>query len=73
MALRLATVRMANTDPIKNAGVINVPVFFHVLHRNGQGNVSDPQIKAQIDVLNADYAAYQIRFSLVGTTRTDVS
>ncbi len=32
-----------------------IPVVVHVIHRNGPENISDAQVHAQIDVLNADY------------------
>lgn len=32
-----------------------IPVVFHVIHANGDENISDAQIKDQIDILNRDY------------------
>jgi Pregnancy-associated plasma protein-A len=32
-----------------------IPVVVHVIHRGGPENISDQQIKSQIDVLNRDY------------------
>jgi hypothetical protein len=32
-----------------------IPVVVHVIHRGGQENISDQQIKSQIDVLNRDF------------------
>ncbi len=32
-----------------------IPVVVHVIHRGGAENISDAQIKSQIDVLNRDY------------------
>ena len=37
------------------AGPTTIPVVVHVLHRGGPENISDDQIKSQIDVLNADF------------------
>ena len=34
-----------------------IPVVVHVVHRNGPENISDAQIKSQIDVLNQDFRA----------------
>jgi hypothetical protein len=33
----------------------NIPVVVHVIHRGGPENISDAQVKSQIDVLNHDY------------------
>ncbi|KAJ3112530.1 hypothetical protein HDU96_004470 [Phlyctochytrium bullatum] len=47
-----------------------IPVVFHVISEAvGTGNVSDADILAQVDVLNADYAP-NYTFSLLGITRT---
>jgi hypothetical protein len=37
------------------AGPTLIPVVVHVIHRGGPENISDDQIKSQIDVLNLDY------------------
>ena len=37
--------------------VIIIPVVVHVLYHNAVDNISDEQIKSQIDVLNEDYSA----------------
>jgi hypothetical protein len=37
------------------AGPVLIPVVVHVIHRGGAENISDAQIKSQIDVLNRDY------------------
>ncbi len=61
---------------------LNMPVWFHVIHKsNGDGNVTDAAITAQMQVLNEDYAALantmgsngynsKIQFTLEGITRT---
>ncbi len=51
-------------DTIANE-VIMIPVVVHLLHRNGAENISDAQIKSQIDVLNRDYRMLNIESSLV--------
>ncbi|MBX7133637.1 MAG: zinc metalloprotease [Fimbriimonadaceae bacterium] len=55
----------------------NVPVHFHVITSNGQGNVSDARIQQQIDVLNRAYSgqtggfATPFVFTLASIDRTD--
>ena len=36
---------------------VTIPVVVHVLYRTAKENISDAQIRSQIDVLNADYQA----------------
>lgn len=44
------------TDPVDDGlGVINIPVYFHVVYSNSAENVSDAQITAQMKVLNDDF------------------
>lgn len=44
---------------------IEIPIAFHVLHRpNGQWNVTDEQIDAQMDVLNDAFAGTGFSFAL---------
>ncbi|NNL16631.1 MAG: zinc metalloprotease [Flavobacteriaceae bacterium] len=38
-----------------NLGVINIPVYVHVIYSNSQQNISDSQINSQITVLNDDF------------------
>jgi hypothetical protein len=47
-----------------------IPVYFHVIHSGTTGNLSDAQIAAQVDILNAAYTPDFV-FVLEGTTRTD--
>jgi len=68
----------SHMDTVRAAGMhvpvttpIVVPVQFHVIHSAGQGNVPDPQLDAQIGVLNACYNPHNISFVRVGTDRTD--
>lgn len=44
-------------DPVDNLGVVNIPVYVHVVYSNAQQNVSDQQINSQINVLNNDFRA----------------
>ena len=37
------------------AQVVRIPVVVHVLHHDGAGNISDAQVRGQIDALNRDY------------------
>jgi hypothetical protein len=37
------------------SGPTVIPVVVHVIHRGGSENISDAQVKSQIDVLNRDY------------------
>lgn len=41
----------------QRAGVTEIPVVVHVVYSNNDGNISDQQVKSQIDVLNLDYRA----------------
>ena len=44
------------TDPVNDGlGVINIPVYFHVVYSDATENVSDAQITAQMKVLNDDF------------------
>jgi hypothetical protein len=36
-------------------GTIEIPVYFHVLYRTAEENISDDQLQSQIDVLNEDF------------------
>lgn len=36
-------------------GTIEIPVYFHVLYRASNENISDAQLQSQIDVLNEDF------------------
>ncbi|CAL2102591.1 Probable M43 family metalloprotease precursor [Tenacibaculum sp. 190130A14a] len=38
-----------------NLGVINIPVYVHVVYSNSQQNISDAQIASQMRVLNDDF------------------
>ncbi|WP_298756019.1 zinc metalloprotease [uncultured Psychroserpens sp.] len=40
-----------------NLGVIDIPVYVHVIYSNSQQNISAGQIQSQIDVLNEDFRA----------------
>ncbi len=39
----------------KRAAIYTIPVVFHVIHINGEGNISDAQIFDQMRILNEDY------------------
>ena len=42
-------------DPPVSLGVVNIPVYVHVIYNNSNQNISDQQINSQIDVLNEDF------------------
>jgi hypothetical protein len=54
-----------------------VPVYFHVVHAGGVGNIPQRVIDAQMRVLNAAFAGFYggaatgFQFTLAGVTRTD--
>lgn len=41
--------------PVDNLGVVNIPVYVHVVYSNSNENISDAQINSQISVLNQDF------------------
>jgi hypothetical protein len=55
----------------------SVPVYFHVVHAGGVGNISQKVIDEQMKVLNAAFAGFYggaytgFSFKLAGVTRTD--
>lgn len=54
------SLKSGNTDRLAaydNLGVINIPIYVHVVYSNWQKNISDAQIRSQIDVLNQDFRA----------------
>ncbi|RZV60296.1 MAG: zinc metalloprotease [Flavobacteriaceae bacterium] len=42
-------------DPTPVSGVINIPVYVHVIYSNSNQNISSGQINSQMDVLNDDF------------------
>jgi hypothetical protein len=59
----------ASGGPVVSGGTINV--YFHVIQDvDGDGQVTDQQIKNQISVLNGAYNSWGYSFALAGTTRT---
>jgi hypothetical protein len=54
-----------------------VPVWFHVVHAGGVGNISQTVVDEQMNVLNLAFAGFYggvntgLKFKLVGVTRTD--
>lgn len=67
--------RAAAGKPVQDRpiGSVNVPVYFHVVNNGtgtANGNITDAQIAAQMQVLNEAYANTPFTFTLVATTRT---
>ncbi|MGK5550558.1 zinc metalloprotease [Actinomadura kijaniata] len=56
---------------------VTVPVYFHVLHDGGRGNLTDEQVRQQIAVMNAAYGGGRggadtgVAFTLKEITRSD--
>ena len=44
-------------------GIIEIPVVVHVIYRTAEENISDGQIKSQIEVLNQDYQSTNTDFN----------
>lgn len=57
--LRLQSVGVTGTNPSHSGAVpsplITIPVVVHVIYNTADQNISDAQIRSQIDVLNRDY------------------
>ena len=45
----------ANTSTSTGMDIVTIPVIVHVLYNNASQNISDAQIRSQIDVLNKDF------------------
>lgn len=50
-----ARIANASRKTSNSDDVYIIPVVFHVIHANGDENISDAQIQNQIDILNNDY------------------
>lgn len=50
-----------------------VDVYFHVIYSGTSGNLADSKVAAQMAVLNDAFAASDVSFNLVQTTRTNNS
>lgn len=46
-----------NADHISNRAVITIPIVVHVVWKNAEENISEEQIRSQIEVLNQDFRA----------------
>ncbi|CAM1365852.1 Zinc metalloprotease [Tenacibaculum sediminilitoris] len=59
-----------DVTPIEDGlGIINIPVYVHVVYSNSNENISDTQIASQIRVLNEDFRAQNSDLNLPsGTT-----
>lgn len=47
--------KIAKTDGQDAPNIIRIPVVVHVLYKNAAQNISDEQIKSQLDALNRDF------------------
>lgn len=69
---RVGRFAAANRVPLdERTGPITIPVFFHVIHNDGVGNVSDQGLKDQLKVLNDAFAPHDIKFVMSAVDRTD--
>lgn len=58
-----------DVDPIQdNLGIIDIPVYVHVVYNTALENISNTQIQSQIDVLNADFRDTNTNLLPSGTT-----
>ncbi|MEZ4239785.1 MAG: zinc metalloprotease [Myxococcota bacterium] len=62
-------VDFAHRSAVPTGGVVNV--YFHVLHKNNQGNLTQQEVDDQMAVLNAAYAGTGWSFNLVSTDWTN--
>ncbi|KDQ07743.1 hypothetical protein BOTBODRAFT_38539 [Botryobasidium botryosum FD-172 SS1] len=65
----------AASAQLKVSEVFNatIPIYWHVICAGdaiSEGNISDSQIEANLDVINKDYSASGVRYALEGITRT---
>jgi Pregnancy-associated plasma protein-A/Secretion system C-terminal sorting domain len=47
--------KITSIDDISEIVLVKIPVVVHVVYKNATTNISDAQIKTQIDILNEDY------------------
>lgn len=71
-----ALTKKVSSDPsayrLVSTGVYEIPVVVNVLYNTAAENISDAQIKSQIDVLNADFAATNADITKIPSTFTNV-
>lgn len=61
-----------DTTPIDDGlGIINIPVYVHVIYSNSNENISNAQVASQISVLNADFRKTNSDASQVPTEFAD--
>ena len=69
LALRMNEIEAFSKKAILTGKLVNgkvvIPVVVNVLYRTAAENISDAQIKSQIDVLNQDYTATNADFSSI--------
>ena len=54
-AVQQALGQQGNTQYLRQATTISIPVVFHVVYSNSTQNISDEQVLSQLAVLNADF------------------
>lgn len=52
---KFARAYLKSFDEYLRVGVVNIPVVVHVVYHTEEENISDAQIKSQIDILNKDF------------------
>jgi hypothetical protein len=66
------TLQYSNNKATKSASNMVIPLVFHVVHNNGEENISDAQIFESIVQLNEDYAAVNPELVEVHPSFTDL-
>ncbi|MEJ8804339.1 M43 family zinc metalloprotease [Pontibacter sp. H249] len=54
-AVQHALKQQGNTQYLRKATTITIPVVFHVVYSSSTENISDEQLLSQLDILNADF------------------
>jgi hypothetical protein len=70
-ALRATLARTTEENAVRAASGGTIKVAFHVITSGHEGEVTDAQIRDQIQELNRDYAGTGYRFELASVDRTD--
>jgi hypothetical protein len=57
--------------PLLGTAAVNIPIVFHVIHDGAEGNVTDEQVQAQVQVLNDAYTGSGFSFTLQAINRVN--